>query len=353
MSLPDYCPFAPDLPECQAPEPEPETDDEVVEPEPVDDTTGGDDGTDDVVDEPEPVDEGDEKEETEDAGEKTEKDHDGMDHDGHMHEEKEMDGWGISTDDWGKDPLLDVMKLETIMRWSMMSPMMGQITYLMVPLMGAVNVAMFLFRYSSQSTYFDAYKVNDTNWYELASMIGGYGMLAVFSITAITQLLSIFGIAVAVNGLVWMWLFGVGGMLLTATVDILLFLGYNAAYGNTSDATKAATAVTQMGLYETLMLEHTIADVAMGFALFEQFDNWVAAQFAAYPEEDQKEWVDSVIMEVEAAEKEAMEEEGMMMEKEEEAMEEEPAMEEDADVKPADVEEADEEPAAEEDVEEN
>jgi len=55
----------------------------------------------------------------------------------------------------------------------------------------------------------------DTTWNMLGSQIKTWGALVIFGVTMITQLLSIFGIAPAVNLMMWEYLVGMGGMVVS------------------------------------------------------------------------------------------------------------------------------------------
>ena len=58
-------------------------------------------------------------------------------------------------------------------------------------------------------------------------MIENFGVLGIFGIAFITQLLATFGIMVDINLLVWMMVVPLGGMLIELTVAVLSFLAYN------------------------------------------------------------------------------------------------------------------------------
>lgn len=67
----------------------------------------------------------------------------------------------------------------------------------------------------------------NTDYYKLVHMIENYGMLGLFGIAFITQLLATFGIMTDINLLVWMMVVPLGGLLLELTLVILSFLAYN------------------------------------------------------------------------------------------------------------------------------
>lgn len=99
--------------------------------------------------------------------------------------------------------------------FSMMSPMMSNVTFFGVAASWAAYSALEAFRYRSASTYYDSAKILDTDeYYKLSDTVKFYGGLAVGGILAVTQLLAIFGIAVPLNATVWMYLGGFGGLLI-------------------------------------------------------------------------------------------------------------------------------------------
>ena len=82
----------------------------------------------------------------------------------------------------------------------------------------------------------------NTNWYNLSNLIAGYGLLGLFGLAFVTQVLSIFGIASFVNVLVWLVGVGLLGGTVVLTALVFNFLAYNEIYdrvldGNDTDAT--------------------------------------------------------------------------------------------------------------------
>merc|ERR1719210_2965600 len=166
--LAEYCSFFPTDPLCAAaPEPEPEPVD-PVEPE-------------------KDMDKEDDKD--------MDKDMDGKDKDMDDYD-KDMDGkkGGKSEEDM---MIWEGMKFEQLMEWAMRDPMMGQITYSLVAVGQAVHYGLVMFRYYNNERL--PASVGDTDYFGLAHMIGGYGGLALWTVAAITQLLSVVGIAASTD----------------------------------------------------------------------------------------------------------------------------------------------------------
>jgi len=84
-------------------------------------------------------------------------------------------------------------------------PMMGNLTYLMVPLMGAISGALELFRYHDE-THYDNGDVLGTNIWKYAGEASHYTHFGIAIVLTITQLLSMFGIAGEINIMAWMYL---------------------------------------------------------------------------------------------------------------------------------------------------
>ena len=193
MSL---CDIFPDDPSCQAPEPEPQPEPEEPEEEDPEEEEGGEE-------------EGGEEEEAEPEGEVTE------------------------TEKRVFDAILEVTKWSHLKQLSMfagLSPFMSNLGYTMVAGAMAGGYAMDAFRYRSASDYYDGAKSdNMTNWWKTSDMIRLYGGVALGGTLFVTSLLATFGIAVPLNGLIWMLGGGLGGMILSAIVAVMRFLGVEAA----------------------------------------------------------------------------------------------------------------------------
>merc|ERR1711983_768050 len=115
--------------------------------------------------------------------------------------------------------------------------MWGNLAFLGVAVMHVVTPALEMFRYRSDDDY---YLLGDTafstNWWSLYNMISQYGLLAAGSVLTITQLLSMFGIAVETNVMLWhmtmMWV----APILSGVVGMMAWWGYDQAHLNCEDA---------------------------------------------------------------------------------------------------------------------
>ena len=220
MSL---CDIFPDDPSCTA---EPETPAEPEDPNTgiSDDEGEGDQGTGQEADD-------DGKGVTDDAVEEAED----------MLERAEERGEITETEKRVFDAVLEVTKWDRLKQLSMfadMSPFGSNLAYFMVAGGAAFNAFQYGMRYRSKSTYYDDAKIGtDTNWWKTSDQLRNYGGLVLFGTLAVTQLLAMFGIAVPLNGTLWMLGGGLGGMILAGTIGVMRFLGYEAGFKEYKDGT--------------------------------------------------------------------------------------------------------------------
>lgn len=117
-----------------------------------------------------------------------------------------------------------------------MTPMMAQLTFLMVPLMAAGTKGLNLFRWRSDADYYTVGDITETNYWKLANLVGDYAALSLWSVAFVTQALSMAGIAVEAN--IWMFtsVLPLMGGLVGFTYALLMGLGWNKAYTVTEDS---------------------------------------------------------------------------------------------------------------------
>lgn len=112
-------------------------------------------------------------------------------------------------------------------------------------------------------------------------------MLAAGSVLTITQLLSMFGVAVETNVMLWevihMWV----APILFGSVGIMAFLGYDKAYANCQDGAFAnqSDACDLQDAIESEMLHHSVMELSFGATMMEAYEGWMHAQFMAAPAE--------------------------------------------------------------------
>jgi len=224
--------------------------------------------------------------------------------------------------------LLDLIKVEHAMNWLMTNPFAGNLTYLLVAAgimtRGILNA--FLFRPKAENYI---YKVNTgtvkggTIWLDIANMIGDYGSLAIGGIAFIFQLLSMLGIAVSINVMVWVWGVGVLGSIVSLVTVLFQFLAFDKFTidwaQDTTNANKKPFAAIAGPIANLDMTEEIVCGAFASLWLWQQSGNWMAAQWDALSEEDQAYYVADLQAKVEAMEAEWL---GEMEEAAEEAEEE-------------------------------
>ena len=145
--------------------------------------------------------------------------------------------------------------------------------------MNAAGLAAKIFRYRSATDYYDDGDVlGDTNYWQLSNQIGGYFWLGAFSTAAVTQLLSIFGIANGINLMVWMILLaGIGGLVNLVT-SIIALMAYDYAYQVTVDDSAATadvtTATAVMSYVKDEMMWATLDGLSTDLALASVAEEW-------------------------------------------------------------------------------
>ena len=122
-----------------------------------------------------------------------------------------------------------------------------------------------------------------------------YGRLSIGVVLTITQLLSMFGLFADVNVMVWGYYGWLAEPLLQGVMTAISLWAYDQAYQQCNDSNNDGCEI--METIETDLIKHAIAELAIGGAIHENHENWMAAQFMALPEEKQKEWMEAHIKE--------------------------------------------------------
>jgi len=138
-----------------------------------------------------------------------------------------------------------------------------------------------------------------------AATILAWGSLAIFGAAHITQLLSMLGMAVSINGMVWWWGVGMGSMIVSA-ISAYIWLSAmqtgwaqcNAAYDDTEDvdsddATECSSWASFNAVMENNLMYATAGETATALTLWSYYENWMVAQWWAMPEEERYEmWLE-------------------------------------------------------------
>jgi len=181
-------------------------------------------------------------------------------------------------------------------KWAMANPMVAQFAYFSIAASMATWAGLDVFRYRSDPNsaisgnqyYAVGVFGSDQNWWELSSMIRGFGVLAIWGLAALTQLLAIFGIASSANFFVWMFIVGGGSLLLGLSVGALRFLAYEQGYAKSLETPAVANGAKLM---EAVKWDALMDLAAMGvstLALYRMYDDWILAQWMGLSAEEQQ-----------------------------------------------------------------
>ena len=116
-----------------------------------------------------------------------------------------------------------------------------------------------------------------------------YGGLSIWAAAAITQILSMFGIAASTNVMVWTWGVAMGTMVLGVAYQVLALIAMNKAYQENQDSAVAQvqtdTAII-MNTIEGNWLTATAQNTFFGLMLYSNYNNWWTAQEDAMGEDE-------------------------------------------------------------------
>ena len=233
----EYCDIFPEDPTCAVAEEE----EVVIDETPVDEEGSGDvEGDDEEVD----AEEGDAEE--------------GMDEMMEEMEEEMMEK--MDKMDWDMTPSQMWMKAGDLMRFASIDPFMGEITYLLIAISVATHYGLDLFRYKSDSKYYDSYQaaknLTDTNWFKIGDTLKKWAYFIIYSIAAVTTILQGFGIAVPINMLVWGWGVGLGAGVAAFVAWLFKAIAMEQAYDNSNIA---VGALIRASIYEDSIMGSSTA----------------------------------------------------------------------------------------------
>ena len=152
----------------------------------------------------------------------------------------------------------------------------GEIGFLWTALFYTGAAAAQLFRYRSNDKYYSAGDILSSNYWKWADMILNWTTLSVMGLSALTQLLAIFGIAKGINVLVWLWVSPFAWTFALAAYNILMFLAYDGAHKKCED-TKDANQVFACVLREQVKLDElytTVESTAFMYSLLRGAKAW-------------------------------------------------------------------------------
>jgi hypothetical protein len=165
------------------------------------------------------------------------------------------------------------------------NPMKANVWYLLVCLFFVQFSLLNITRYRSKSTTYDGGKLgeNATNYLQLSDQVRLFGMLGIFGIASVTQLMATLGIATGINLMVWIYLVAGLGSVLGLVVVVLRTLGYNAVWSSYDSTTKSATiqltAKSVLFYFDQDIFQDAVQDAAITMILAYNMKDWYYAQF--------------------------------------------------------------------------
>ena len=186
--------------------------------------------------------------------------------------------------------------------------MMGNLAFLGVAAGHVAGISLDLFRYGRSSTgvtdevYYDLFADygaadDQTNWYQLSHYIEAYGGLALSGILTLTQLLSMFGVAVDINVMAWHYSTMLLMPIIAMAAGALKFWAYEQFYADVADTTAdAASSAVRMASIESDYLNMTVMELGASATLAMNWESWMWAQYLAAGPETQALWREEAMM---------------------------------------------------------
>ena len=181
----------------------------------------------------------------------------------HPREKAKTEVKGDGTHKEGKDFKIPMWlrRDQAVLFWASLSPVLGQLSYTVISIGAVTNLCLELFRYDSASGFYDNGDISGTNYWKIANYVRGYGALSIWSLAALMQFLSLFGLFPTANMMVWEYGVGFAGQLIFLTYGILQFLAFENADSNITSTdlvkkTKApiVRAAVKTEFYEALAI---------------------------------------------------------------------------------------------------
>lgn len=181
-------------------------------------------------------------------------------------------------------------------------PILGNIAYISTALLAATAAGLRQFRWRADDdgfknkyyafwTFYEA-DLGSTNYWELGTLIADFGMLGIFGVAFVTEILATFGIAPELNVMVWAFGVGLGGLVIGLTYNIMMFMAINTCYGINSDSSKATSATYPAGiLMQQIQFDWLMSNAAaamIGWVLFSAYGNWWESMDSQIVDEDEE-----------------------------------------------------------------
>ena len=179
---------------------------------------------------------------------------------------------------------------QSVLFWASLSPALGQLSYTLISIGALTNICLELFRYDSASGFYDNGDISGTNYWKIANSVRSYGGLSIWSLAALMQFLSLFGLFPTANMMVWEYGVGFAGQLIFLTYTIIQYIAYEDAHSNitSSDSVKSTRAPIVKAAAKSEFYEALAIQAGLSVAAASQFQNWLFWQWELLPAEERK-----------------------------------------------------------------
>ena len=177
------------------------------------------------------------------------------------------------------------------------NPMMANVHYAMTAIMTSTAYSLAYFRYRGDAMDFytagDQYLGTDApNYWKMANTVRLPTSAGIFGVLALTQLLSMFGIAGEINLMAWRY----GLMVWMASnmvATLIEFYGYESAYAwYAEDTTNNIYGIATMGILGGEIYQMVAKETAIFMGLYFMMEPWFMGQVKMLPEEQQEKWME-------------------------------------------------------------
>ena len=172
-------------------------------------------------------------------------------------------------------------------------PMEANIAYFTVAAGFVADAAlkMFVWHEANADTLSQAASgTGNTDYYKLLHQVEGYGVMGVWGLAALTQLLATFGIMVGINMMVWGTVLPLVGGLVELGAMVLAFMAYNQFFDQSQLASPNATAGAYMARMEREMANHAANHIAGHFEMYLEMSSWLWAAYMNSSDEEKEMW---------------------------------------------------------------
>ena len=130
----------------------------------------------------------------------------------------------------------------------------------------------------------------NTDYFKLLHQVEGYGVMGVWGLAALTQLLATFGVMVGINMMVWGTVVPMVGGLVELASMAIAFMAYDQFFKQSELATPNATAGAYMARMERDMANHAASHIAGHFEMYLEMSSWIWAAYMNSSDEDKEMW---------------------------------------------------------------